>query len=150
MVEKSKKKAVYKNTKKMMEESYRALDMEKFQTRRWKDGDIYSPHDLSHEEMEKWKKPKRVTVDAFDTLGINPLHEYKVSQSIDCRQIVMGSKFEADFPDSVAEFCHNVGVYVFYRSYPTEKGDGFTACESKACRKGDSQGGGHGFNTQCA
>lgn len=58
----------------------RSKDMEKFQTRKWREGDIYSPHDLSWEEMGKWKVPKKVTVDAFDTLGINPLHEYKVSK----------------------------------------------------------------------
>ena len=57
----------------------RAKDLEMFQNRQWKEGDVYSPHDLSWEEMQKWKKPKKVAVDAFDTLGINPLHEYKVS-----------------------------------------------------------------------
>lgn len=56
----------------------RAKDLETFQNRQWREGDVYSPHDLSWEEMQKWKKPKKVAVDAFDTLGINPLHEYKV------------------------------------------------------------------------
>lgn len=56
-------------------------DLENYQVRRWKEGDIYSPHDLSPEEMNKWKEGKNVTEDVFDILGINPLHEYKVSKN---------------------------------------------------------------------
>ncbi|KAL4939652.1 hypothetical protein BDV06DRAFT_33437 [Aspergillus oleicola] len=51
--------------------------MERFQTREWKAGDIYAPHDLSPAEMKKWKKRSPPTSDAFDALNINPLSMYK-------------------------------------------------------------------------
>lgn len=57
-------------------------DLEKQLTRRWRSGDVYSPHDLSGVEMSKWKqiqpkgKPKR---DILDMLKINPMDHYKVS-----------------------------------------------------------------------
>lgn len=57
----------------------RAKSLEKYQTRQWREGDIYSPHDLSPAEMKKWTQPKGKTEDVFDILGINPIHEYKVS-----------------------------------------------------------------------
>lgn len=47
--------------------------------RRWKSGDVYAPHDLSPEEMAKWRKSSRPKVDVIDMLGLNPLDEYKVS-----------------------------------------------------------------------
>ncbi len=56
----------------------RALDMERQIHRRWKAGDVYAPHDLSSEEQQKWQKRRPRESDAFDQLGINPLHEYKV------------------------------------------------------------------------
>lgn len=62
-----------------LETSQRLRDFERFQPRKWKEGDVYSPHDLSWEEMEKWKKYPKVSMDAFDALGMKPLHEYKVS-----------------------------------------------------------------------
>lgn len=68
-----------KQTKESLELFYRTKDLEQYQIRKWREGDIYSPHDLSPEEMKKWRMAKPVTVDVFDTLGINPLHEYKVS-----------------------------------------------------------------------
>jgi len=43
---------------------------------------VYAPHDLSPEEMKKWKKRKSPTMDAFDALGINPLDQYKVYRSL--------------------------------------------------------------------
>ncbi|KAL4960945.1 mitochondrial 37S ribosomal protein bS18m [Aspergillus stella-maris] len=51
--------------------------MEKYQTRDWKAGDVYAPHDLSPAEMKKWKKRSTPTSDAFDALNLNPLHLYK-------------------------------------------------------------------------
>ncbi|KAF2007713.1 ribosomal protein S18 [Amniculicola lignicola CBS 123094] len=46
--------------------------------RNWQPGDVYAPHDLTGPEQKKWKTAKRTpTVDAFDTLGINPIKEYK-------------------------------------------------------------------------
>ncbi|KAJ5123476.1 hypothetical protein N7448_009573 [Penicillium atrosanguineum] len=51
--------------------------LEKFQTREWKAGDVYAPHDLSPAEMKKWGKRKSPSTDAFDALNLNPLHLYK-------------------------------------------------------------------------
>lgn len=56
----------------------RARNLERNNTRNWKVGDVYSPHDLSPSEMKKWRKRKSPSTDAFDALGINPLHQYKV------------------------------------------------------------------------
>lgn len=52
--------------------------LERFQTRDWKAGDIYAPHDLSPAEMKKWGKRKSPSRDAFDALNLNPLDLYKV------------------------------------------------------------------------
>ncbi|KAL4901941.1 hypothetical protein BDW74DRAFT_159261 [Aspergillus multicolor] len=51
--------------------------MEQYQTREWKSGDIYSPHDLSPAEMKKWKKRNPPTSDVFDAVDLNPLDVYK-------------------------------------------------------------------------
>lgn len=61
-----------------MQKNNRALDLERQIHRRWKAGDVYAPHDLSSVEMQKWRKIKPRERDAFDQLGINPLHEFKV------------------------------------------------------------------------
>ena len=48
-------------------------------TRRWRGGDIYSPHDLTGYAMSKFKRKRdRPSVDVLDMLGIDPLKEYKV------------------------------------------------------------------------
>lgn len=47
--------------------------------RRWEVGDVYSPHDLSPVEMQKWRKRSVRNVDVVDALGISPLDMYKVS-----------------------------------------------------------------------
>ncbi|KAL1953263.1 hypothetical protein VTO42DRAFT_3325 [Malbranchea cinnamomea] len=60
---------------KLMEE--RAKSLERNRTRNWKSGDIYSPHDLSPSEMKKWRQKRSPSRDAFDALGLNPLHQYK-------------------------------------------------------------------------
>lgn len=52
--------------------------LERFQTREWAPGDIYSPHDLSPSEMKKWSKRWSPSNDAFDALNIKPLEHYKV------------------------------------------------------------------------
>ncbi|CAD0107505.1 unnamed protein product [Aureobasidium uvarum] len=55
------------------------VDFERQMTRKWKDGDVYAPHDLSGVEMAKWQKgqPKgRPKKDVFDMLKINPLNHY--------------------------------------------------------------------------
>jgi hypothetical protein len=64
-----------------VERTQRAKDLEKQQHRSWKAGEVYAPHDLSPEEMKKWKKRKSPTMDAFDALGIDPLDQYKVRRS---------------------------------------------------------------------
>lgn len=48
--------------------------------RRWNHGELYSPHDLSPEELARFRKPTRPKFDVIDVLGINPLDEYQVSQ----------------------------------------------------------------------
>ncbi|KAI9732864.1 MAG: hypothetical protein M1834_003803 [Cirrosporium novae-zelandiae] len=55
----------------------RARALQRFQPRKWKGGDVYAPHDLGPIEALKWRQRKRVAVDVFDALGINPLNEYK-------------------------------------------------------------------------
>ncbi|EEP76084.1 conserved hypothetical protein [Uncinocarpus reesii 1704] len=55
----------------------RRRTLERFQTRDWKAGDVYSPHDLSPAEMRKWKRKLSPSVDVFDLLAMNPLHQYK-------------------------------------------------------------------------
>ncbi|KAK1148307.1 hypothetical protein N8T08_010116 [Aspergillus melleus] len=51
--------------------------LERFQTREWKAGDIYAPHDLSSAEMSKWRRRSNPSRDAFDALNLNPLELYK-------------------------------------------------------------------------
>ncbi|TLS27333.1 hypothetical protein PpBr36_04687 [Pyricularia pennisetigena] len=45
--------------------------------RRWNQGELYSPHDLSPEELSRFRKPTRPKFDVIDVLGINPLDEYQ-------------------------------------------------------------------------
>lgn len=47
--------------------------------RRWEAGDVYSPHDLSPVEMQKWRTRSQRKADVVDVLGIRPLDMYKVS-----------------------------------------------------------------------
>jgi small subunit ribosomal protein S18 len=53
-------------------------DLSKQITRRWKQGDVYAPHDLSEVEMSKWKKRGRPVYDAFDVLDFKPQDSYRV------------------------------------------------------------------------
>lgn len=56
--------------------------------RRWQYGDVYAPHDLTGVEAKKWRNSRRTPrLDAFDTLGLNPLKEYKVDNT---RRLVHG------------------------------------------------------------
>lgn len=51
--------------------------------RKWKEGDVYAPHDLSVGEAKKWRKiVRRPEKDCFDMLGKNPLLFYKVRHPI--------------------------------------------------------------------
>lgn len=72
------KKENIRNTVGAVEKAQRARDLERQQTRKWKAGDVYAPHDLSPVEMEKWRRRKRGEKDVFDILGMNPIAEYKV------------------------------------------------------------------------
>ncbi|PTB40929.1 uncharacterized protein TrAFT101_006078 [Trichoderma asperellum] len=45
--------------------------------RRWDAGDVYSPHDMSPVEMQKWRKRSPRGGDVVDALGIRPLDMYK-------------------------------------------------------------------------
>lgn len=53
--------------------------LERYQTRNFKAGDVYAPHDLSLVQMKKWGRRKSPGSDAFDALNLNPLDMYKVS-----------------------------------------------------------------------
>ncbi|KAH7261928.1 ribosomal protein S18 [Fusarium tricinctum] len=52
-------------------------DFLKQMPRRWQAGDVYSPHDLSPIEMQKWRKKSVRNNDVIDALGISPLDMYK-------------------------------------------------------------------------
>ncbi|KAF4445725.1 37S ribosomal protein RSM18, mitochondrial [Fusarium austroafricanum] len=52
-------------------------DFLKQMPRRWEAGDVYSPHDLSPVEMQKWRKRTVRNNDVIDALGISPLDMYK-------------------------------------------------------------------------
>ncbi|KAI9788906.1 MAG: hypothetical protein M1816_006471 [Peltula sp. TS41687] len=60
-----------------MEESDRAANLNRAMQRRWEQGDVYAPHDLSAAEARKWKVRRGPSRDVFDALGVNPLMEYK-------------------------------------------------------------------------
>ena len=48
-------------------------------TRRWRNGDVYSPHDLTGYAMSKFRRKRiRPPIDVLDLLGVDPLREYKV------------------------------------------------------------------------
>lgn len=49
--------------------------------RRWAAGDVYSPHDMSSVEMQKWRRRSGRRTDVIDALGIRPLDMYKVRES---------------------------------------------------------------------
>ncbi|KAI9167779.1 ribosomal protein S18 [Paramyrothecium foliicola] len=44
--------------------------------RTWAVGDVYSPHDMSPVEMQKWRRRSKRTGDVIDALGIRPLDMY--------------------------------------------------------------------------
>ncbi|KAF2147120.1 uncharacterized protein K452DRAFT_323321 [Aplosporella prunicola CBS 121167] len=65
-------------TQSEIQASWLRQDLEKQMPRRWTAGDVYAPHDISPVESTKWRR-KRTTpsLDAFDTLALDPLKEYK-------------------------------------------------------------------------
>ncbi|KAL8786663.1 MAG: hypothetical protein Q9195_008117 [Heterodermia aff. obscurata] len=54
-----------------------AAAIAKQNTRKWKAGDVYAPHDLSSVEMEKWRKKRPINADVFEALDLDPRKEYK-------------------------------------------------------------------------
>ena len=46
--------------------------------RRWREGDVFTPHDLSGNEMRKWRKRQDRKEDVLDVVGVNPLDNYRV------------------------------------------------------------------------
>lgn len=69
------------NTAQRAKENTNRENLARQSTRNWKPGDIYAPHDLSPQEMVKWKQPKQPTKDIIDMLGLNPLDHYRVCRS---------------------------------------------------------------------
>ncbi|KAL1595299.1 hypothetical protein SLS60_009989 [Paraconiothyrium brasiliense] len=64
----------------LMQASQERQNFQKHIYRKWNTGDVYAPHDLSGVEQRKWKIARKTpSSDAFDTLGINPITEYKVA-----------------------------------------------------------------------
>lgn len=73
-----------------LKEAQERKDFEKMMTRRFREGDVYAPHDLTSAEAKKWKNPGRhqpvvaagslkgKKADILDMLNVNPLKEYKV------------------------------------------------------------------------
>ncbi|KAI1363081.1 ribosomal protein S18 [Xylaria arbuscula] len=45
--------------------------------RRWRAGDVYSPHDMSPSEVAKWRKTTARRQDLVDLLGLRPLDMYR-------------------------------------------------------------------------
>lgn len=60
-----------------LESLQRAREIRKQMSRRWKPGDVYSPHDLSPVEQTKWRRVKRTEHDVFDELAMDPLAQWK-------------------------------------------------------------------------
>ncbi|CAK7268667.1 hypothetical protein SEPCBS119000_003178 [Sporothrix epigloea] len=58
--------------------------------RRWNQGDVYAPHDLSPLEALKWKRAAQPKEDIVDMLGINPLDEYRNFRMISDFMTTMG------------------------------------------------------------
>lgn len=69
------------NTAQRAKEALIRENLARQSTRNWKPGDIYAPHDLSPQEMVKWKQPKQPSKDIIDMLGLNPLDHYRVCRS---------------------------------------------------------------------
>lgn len=77
-------KGAIKRTATAVEAWGRGVSLQKLMTRRWKAGDVYAPHDLSPQEMKKWRMRQPRDRDVFDALAINPLNEYKVDHVPRC------------------------------------------------------------------
>ncbi|CAK7218077.1 hypothetical protein SCUCBS95973_003367 [Sporothrix curviconia] len=79
-----------RSTLERMAERKVSEDYARHMPRRWNQGDVYAPHDLSHAEARKWKKAAQPTEDIVDMLGINPLDEYRNFRMISDFMTTMG------------------------------------------------------------
>ena len=62
-----------------MEKQQLRQDLLRQMHRKWKPGDVYSPHDLTGIESSRWKRKRmKPPVDVLKMLNIDPLREYKV------------------------------------------------------------------------
>ena len=93
-----------KSTLERMRAKKTSEDYARQMTRRWRPGDVYAPHDLSPQEMIKWKQLQRPKKDVLDLLGLNPLDEYKVGRFT----VEMGDR---KWLTQGAELLHHLRVY---------------------------------------
>ncbi|KAI1271116.1 ribosomal protein S18 [Xylaria sp. FL0933] len=66
-----------RRTEEQMRGSDRTNDYMRQLPRRWRPGDVYSPHDMSPSEMAKWRKATARKTDLVDLLGLRPLDMYR-------------------------------------------------------------------------
>ncbi|MCJ1281744.1 WD40 repeat-like protein [Xylographa opegraphella] len=126
-----------------LEKRDRARDLERMQVRRWKQGDVYAPHDLSPAEMKKWRRKMRPDRDVFDALAINPIDHYMVNILFD------DGKTEA-VANSSPELLDDVRVYDFNgTNQAPERYRSSTGQSAKNC-KGNTEGNRHGVDAECA
>jgi hypothetical protein len=102
--------------------------LERFQSRDWRAGDIYAPHDLSPAEMKKWMKRYSPSTDAFDALNINPLGQYKVS-SFEIISEPRYGNYVANWVRSLVEFLYHVRIYDANGPYKAPESNRFTSSE---------------------
>ncbi|OAA42265.1 Ribosomal protein S18 [Metarhizium rileyi] len=81
-----------------------STDYLKQMSRRWDAGDVYSPHDLSPVEMQKWRKRSLRGSDVVDALGIRPLDMYKASNTARNFSLVQ------EFTTSSGQIIHSAGT----------------------------------------
>ncbi|MCJ1436911.1 WD40 repeat-like protein [Xylographa pallens] len=126
-----------------LEKKERARDLERMQVRRWKQGDVYAPHDLSPAEMKKWRQKMRPDRDVFDVLAINPINHYMVNA------LSSNTVMEA-VTNSSPELLDDVRIHDFDGAnkaperYRSSKGKPAENCE------GDTEGNRHGVDAECA
>jgi small subunit ribosomal protein S18 len=81
-------------------------------TRKWNFGDVYSPHDLSPAEMDKWKKSLARKQDLVDILGVRPLDMYRVGS--------LFSPFLFYTKGTLCGNCKKIGSRSFFKLHPRQ------------------------------
>ncbi|CAK7230757.1 hypothetical protein SBRCBS47491_007696 [Sporothrix bragantina] len=79
-----------RSTLERMAERKVSEDYARHMPRRWNQGDVYAPHDLSPNEARKWKKAAQPMEDIVDMLGINPMDEYRNFRMVSDFMTTMG------------------------------------------------------------